>query len=370
MKRFFPLFFLLVLLVILAGANIYLAYRLNWFFGIEKTKILNFVFPALTLFMIFGMMPLSNTTSRFGSIVYISAATIMGMMLYLLLSVLLVDLIGLFTGFTPQYYGIAALAISFLISVYGIFNSWHIRVTQHKFSAKGLTHEVRAIHLSDIHIGHFRGSKFLKKIVKKTNNAKVDVVFITGDLFDGRIRLSGETLEPLTKLKAPVFFIEGNHDRYTGVETIKKLLRQKGIRVLENEMVSWNGIQIVGLNHMRADDKTYNMHAAGNHSTIKGTLEILAPDKNKPSILLHHSPDGIQYASKHGVDLYLAGHTHAGQLFPIKYVAKLIFAYNKGTHHFNGTTLFVSQGTGTFGPPMRVGTNSEIAVITLKPREV
>jgi predicted MPP superfamily phosphohydrolase len=87
----------------------------------------------------------------------------------------------------------------------------------------------------------------------------------------------------------------------------------------------------------------------------------------KPTVLLHHSPDGIQYANQHGVNLYLAGHTHAGQLFPVKYIAHLFFDYNKGLHDFKGTKMFVSQGVGTFGPPMRVGTKSEIVVITLKP---
>ena len=118
---------------------------------------------------------------------------------------------------------------------------------------------------------------------------------------------------------------------------------------------------------MMADSNTYNMHAAGNSSTIKGTLERLQVNKNKPAILLHHSPDGIKYASQYGIDLYLAGHTHAGQLFPIKYIAGLIFEYNKGLHEFNGTKLFVSQGAGTFGPPMRVGTISEMTVIDLVP---
>ena len=109
------------------------------------------------------------------------------------------------------------------------------------------------------------------------------------------------------------------------------------------------------------------MHASANGSTIKSTLENLNIYKNKPSVLLHHSPDGIQYASEHNIDLYLCGHTHAGQLFPIKYLANLIFDYNRGLHHFNGTRIFVSQGAGTFGPPMRVGTKSEITLITLKP---
>jgi predicted MPP superfamily phosphohydrolase len=172
---------------------------------------------------------------------------------------------------------------------------------------------------------------------------------------------------PLTQLKAPVYFVEGNHDRYTGVETIKSLLRELGIHVLENELTNWNELQVIGLNHMRADNETYNMHAAGNHATIKSTLEKLPINPNKPAVLLHHSPDGIKYAAEHGVDLYLAGHTHGGQLFPIKYIADLIFAYNKGLYDFMGTKIFVSQGTGTFGPPMRVGTKSEMAIINLKP---
>ena len=366
MRKFIPWLILITFLGVLTGANVYLAHRFNLYFGIEKTMVLHFIFPALTLFMLFGMMPLSNTTSRLGSYAYISAATITGIMLYLLLSVLAVDIAGFFTDFPPRIYGFTALAITFLISVFGIINSWNIQVTKKEVKIEGLTKTVRAMHLSDIHIGHFRGKKFLQQIVRKTNKAKVDVVFITGDLFDGRIRLSQETLEPLKHLIVPVFFVEGNHDRYTGVETIKKLLRQTGIRVLENEMVNWSDFQIIGLNHMKADSHTYNMHAAGNHSTIKGTLENLAPDKNKPSILLHHSPDGIQYAGKNGIDLYLSGHTHAGQLFPIKYIASMIFDYNKGIHRFNGTTIFVSQGAGTFGPPMRVGTKSEITIVELQ----
>lgn len=368
MRQFLPWLFLILFLGILAGANIYLARRLNWYFSIENTKLLNFVFPVLTLFMVFGMMPLSNTTSSFGSTIYVLAAILMGVLLYLLLSVLLIDAIHLFTKFSPKIYGISALSLTLIISIYGIANSWNIQVTQQEVKMKGLTEEIRAMHLSDIHIGHFRGNNFLEKIVEKTNKENVDVVFITGDLFDGKINLTKEELLPLTKLKAPVYFVEGNHDRYTGIETIKQYLKEINIHVLENEIAILGKLQIIGLNHMRADSETFDMHAAGNHATIKSTLEKLSIDKNKPTILLHHSPDGIKYANQFGVDLYLAGHTHAGQLFPIKYIANLIFDYNKGLHDFKGTKIFVSQGTGTFGPPMRVGTKSEIAVIILKPQ--
>jgi len=367
MRQIIPLLFFIVFIGILISANIYLTRRFNWYFNIENTRMLYAVFPPLTLLMFFGMMPLSNTTNGFGSFIYIISAITMGALLYLLLSVLLVDLIRLFTHLTPKTYGTIALVLTLFVTIGGMLNSWNIQVTNQEIKIKGLKNEIRAMHLSDIHIGHFRGEKFLRKIVDKTNKENVDVVFITGDLFDGRINLTKEDLAPLTQLNAPVYFVDGNHDNYTGVDTIKLLLRNIDVQVLENEVTHFNEIQIIGLNHMAADNKTFSMHANNNGSTIKSTLASLNLFPGKPTVLLHHSPDGIQYANQHGVNLYLAGHTHAGQLFPIKYIAHLLFDYNKGLHNFKGTKIYVSQGAGTFGPPMRVGTKSEIVVITLKP---
>ncbi len=300
---------------------------------------------------------------------YKMAALIMGILLYLFISVIIADLLYVFTYLSLKIYGITALAITFIISVYGIINARIIRTSKRTIGIRGLLQEIKLVHLSDIHLGHFRGENFLQKVVDITNRQNADVVFITGDLFDGRINLMIETIAPLQQLKSPAFFIEGNHDKYSGVEEIKSLVQRTGVRALENKMVNWNGIQIIGLNHMAADSQTYNVHTSGTPCTIESTLSKLSPDKNKPTILLHHSPDGIQYASQHGVDLYLAGHTHAGQLFPINYIAELIFSYNKGLHKFINTTIFVSQGVGTFGPPMRVGTKSEIAVINLIPQK-
>jgi predicted MPP superfamily phosphohydrolase len=367
MKQYIPLIFFTVFIGILIAANIYLARRFNFYFNIENTKLLYFLFPALSFLMFFGMMPLSNATSGLASFIYVLAAITMGVLLYLVLSVISVDVANLFLKLQPRTAGIAVLTITFMISAYAIFNSWNTQITNQEVKVKGLTKEIRAMHLSDIHIGHFRGKNFLKKIVGKTNQQNVDVVFITGDLFDGKINLTRKELQSLTQLKAPIYFVEGNHDRYTDVETIKQYLREIDVHVLENEMTNFGDLQIIGLNHMRADSSTFNMHAAGNHSTVQSTLDKLSPDKNKPSVLLHHSPDGVKYANQHGVDLYLAGHTHAGQLFPIIYIANLIFEYNRGMHDYKGTKMFVSEGAGTFGPPMRLGTKSEITVITLKP---
>lgn len=313
------------------------------------------------------MMPLSNTTSSFGSLIYILAALTMGTFLYLFLSVLLVDIVRIFTNFSPKTYGLATLTLTFLVVVGGILNAWNFRITNQEIKLKGLKSEMRAMHLSDIHIGHFRGEKYMQRLVDKTNKQNVDVVFITGDLFDGRINLTREDLAPLKDLNAPVYFVDGNHDKYTGVKTIKSMLREIDVHVLDNEVTHFSELQIIGLNHMAADNKKFNMHASAKDATIESTLKSLNIFNNKPTVLLHHSPDGIKYANQHGIDLYLAGHTHAGQLFPVKYIAHLLFDYNKGLHNYKDTQIYVSQGVGTFGPPMRVGTISEMALLTLKP---
>ena len=367
MKQFLPLLFLFIFLMILVLCNYYLSKRFGWFFSLERSKTLFTTFVFLSFYMIVGLLVFSNTTSPVTSVLYILAAILMGIFLYLLLSVLLMDIARLFTNFTPRIYGVIAVSLTIVIFLFGLINARNLQITKQEIIIKGLSADVKAMHLTDLHVGHFRGKKYLRRIVDKTNEQEVDVVFITGDLFDGRINLSQETLSPLLNLEAPVFFVEGNHDGYTGVKAIKNLLRGLEVNVLENEVLIWNEIQIVGLNHMIADNNSYNIHAALHGSTIEKTLENLPIDENKPSILLHHSPDGIEYANKHEIDLYLAGHTHAGQLFPIKYIANFIFKYNKGLFDYNGTKLYVSQGSGTFGPPMRVGTISEMALIHLKP---
>ena len=361
--------FLLLFLGILVGANIYLSQRIAWYFGVNRTWVLNIVFGVMTLYMFFGLIPFANATNTVGLLIYSGAAITMGVLLYLLLSVAVVDVMRLFSALTPQTYGMIALSLTLLVTAYGAWNASQLKVTSLEIPVKDLQKTTKVMHWSDIHLGHFRGKAHLDKIVDATNQQDIEAVFLTGDLFDGRIQLKEETLEPLKRLDVPVYFVEGNHDGYTGPDTIKQMLRKAGVIVLENEVAHFKELQIIGLNHLLADEGKVNMHATGKGPTIKSVMESMPLNDKKPSVLLHHSPDGIQYAEKRGIDLYLSGHTHAGQIFPITLVAGLIFDYNKGLHHFKNTRIFVSQGAGTFGPPMRVGTKSEITVVTLKPLE-
>jgi len=369
MKQFIPLLFLAFFLAFLAGANIYLARRFSVYFDLQNTRPLYFGFGFLTVFMIAGIAFFTNAEGSLVNLAYCTASIIMGFLLYLLLSVVATDLLRLIVKTKPQYYGIAALSLAVLISGAGIWNAMHKRVRQVDLTIHSLNREITAVQLSDIHIGHFWGAKSLQKIVDQTNALSPDLVFITGDLFDGRIRLNTSSVEPLKQMNAPIYFVEGNHDGYSGAAEIKKMLREIGVHVLENEVAHFDELQIIGLDHMRADNGTKNSHAPKQKSTIQSTLNRLNIAANQPTILLHHSPDGIEYANQHGIDLYLAGHTHNGQLFPFNFVVKMVYKYNKGLHNYKGTNIYVSQGTGTFGPPMRVGTISEITQFNLKPHQ-
>lgn len=369
MRQFIPIIFLVVFLGILAGANIYLSKRFAFYFDVRSTRYLYITFGFLTVFMIAGIIGFTNSQGFFANMMYVAASIIMGFLLYLLLSVAVVDLISLFVKSVPRLLGIAAVSLAVFITTAGIINAQYRRISEVDIPIKGLDREISIVHLSDIHIGHFWGPKTLQKIVTKTNALHPDVVFITGDLFDGKIRLNSNSLEPLKQLNAPVYFVEGNHDGYSGAEEVKQNLREIGVSVLENEVTHFNQIQIIGLNHMRADDGDPGMHGTGKKPSMRSVLDQLNIFPGKPTVLLHHSPDGMEYANQHDIDLYLAGHTHNGQLFPFNFVAGMVYKYNKGLHNYKGTRIYTSQGVGTFGPPMRVGTKSEIVFLKLKPVE-
>ncbi|MCY1720647.1 metallophosphoesterase [Prolixibacteraceae bacterium Z1-6] len=367
MRQFIPIFILILFLGILASANIYLTKRFSWYFEIRNSRYIYITFGFLTVFMLAGIIVFTNAQSQFANLVYSAAAITMGFLLYLVLSVACVDLIRLTVKLKPFTFGILALSLAVLVSGYGVWNAIYKRVREVDITLTGLKHEIRAVQLSDIHIGHFWGPKTLQNIVEKTNALHPDVVFITGDLFDGKIRLNSASLTPLQQINAPVYFVEGNHDGYSGAKEIKKMLREIGINVLENEVTHFSEIQIIGLNHMRAGNSPRGTHRTSTKPTIQNTLEDLNIFSGQPTVLLHHSPDGIEHANKHRVDLYLAGHTHSGQIFPFNFIVPLFYKYNKGLYTWKGTQIYVSQGTGAFGPPMRVGTISEITLLNLKP---
>jgi predicted MPP superfamily phosphohydrolase len=367
MRNLVLLLFLIAFLGLVAGVNIYISRRFSYYFGIAQIRRIYAVSGLLTVFMLGAIRMFTNSVNPFGHAMYMAASVLVGFALYLMMSFILIDLIHLFVKVKPVLLGISAVALAAIVFSYGIWHAYNPRITTIEIPIKGITKEIRALHISDIHLGHFRGEKYMRKIVEATRGLGIDIVFMTGDLFDGKIRPQEEAISPLEQLGVPVYFVEGNHDGYAGPETIKQKLRKRGMIVLENEVVYWGEWQIIGLDYMEADSPSHDRKALREGSAIRDILPALGIDPAKPSILLHHSPIGIEYTSQHGIDLYLAGHTHAGQLFPVTFLAKFMYPYYKGLYEYGKTRIYVSQGAGTFGPPLRVGTRNELAVIILKP---
>jgi predicted MPP superfamily phosphohydrolase len=155
-------------------------------------------------------------------------------------------------------------------------------------------------------------------------------------------------------LKAKTFFVTGNHESYLGIDNVEKVLSSTNVDFLEDRMAEYKGLQIIGMNF----GESFN----------GPDLSKVKFDSSKPSVLLYHSPSGVEESSKAGISLQLSGHTHAGQIDPFNLILKLFYPAISGLHKFGNMYLYISPGTGTWGPPIRVGSLNEITVLNLIPK--
>jgi predicted MPP superfamily phosphohydrolase len=221
----------------------------------------------------------------------------------------------------------------------------------------------RIVQISDIHVGPTIKRAYLAAIVERVNQLKPDVIAVTGDLVDGSVARLSQHTEPLSELSARYgsYFVTGNHEYYSGaVEWIAEVTRL-GLRVLQNEHVvlSHNGAALIlaGVNDYSAPKP------AGTSSAAELAL---AGAPAGPRVLLAHQPRSAAAASKAGFDLQLSGHTHGGQFLPWNLLVPLQQPFVSGLHRLGKLLVYVSRGTGYWGPPNRFGAPSEITLLTLE----
>ncbi len=293
----------------------------------------------------------SNTLTR---IFYTAASAWMGISFYLLTFLVIYWIISLVIKIPGEIAGIIIIGLTTILSAYSITNSFYLNVNKVDIPLKNLKKDMNVVQLSDIHIGSIRNSSYLERIVQRTNELDPEIVFITGDMVDGSARLHTHTFNAINKLKAPTYFITGNHETYEGLDEVFRVLRNTEMTIIRDQMVECNGIQIIGVE--------YSFEP--NH--MENVVSKLKIDPEKPSIMLYHLPRELETVAGAGIGLQLSGHTHAGQMFPFNYLVRLMFKYMRGLYKYNETYLYVSPGTGTWGPPMRLGSRCEITLITLK----
>jgi len=292
--------------------------------------------------------------------------TWLGAILYLTSFMVIFEIVNLIHKLPTPITGWTIVSLTAAISLYSLFNASFFKVSGITIPIKNLKNEVKIVQISDVHLGIARGQSYLAKIVKAANELEPNFVVITGDIADSRAALDRDMFAPLKELKYPAFFVYGNHDAPVGLDEVIKKMREKNITVMQNDVLVINGIKLVGINYMKADDSEYDPHQVTD-KTIKEILPTLDLSGDDPVVVLHHGPWGVEYMNEHGVDLVIAGHTHGGQIFPATLMAKMRFPYNRGLADYKGTHIYVSQGAGTFLARMRLGTSNEINLITLVP---
>jgi len=253
----------------------------------------------------------------------------------------------------------ALFGLAFCFAVYSVFHAARTRVRRVAIQLPNLPASWRgrtAALVSDLHLGHIRNRRFLRRIVAMLARLRPDIVFIPGDLFDGTEIDAERLAEPWAAFSAPLgaFFVTGNHEQFSSPAKYLDVVKRAGIHVLDNEKIILDGLQIVGV-HYR--DST-------SAERCRSILNNVALDPAVASILLIHMPDRMSVAAEEGISLQLSGHTHRGQFFPFTLMVSRIYGrYAYGLNRLGNLLIYTTSGAGTWGPPMRLGTTPEIVLI-------
>jgi predicted MPP superfamily phosphohydrolase len=213
--------------------------------------------------------------------------------------------------------------------------------------------------VSDIHLGPLLGRSHTRRVVDTINGVGADLVAVVGDLVDGTVAELGEAAEPLADLRARFgsFFVTGNHEYFSGYAEWIAEVDSLGLKVLENQRVEIEGLDLAGVNDITGEDYE---HAPDFGKALGGR------DPARPVVLLAHQPVQAAEAAKHGVDLQLSGHTHGGQIQPFGALVRLEQPVVSGLGEVDGTKVYVTNGAGFWGPPVRVGAPPQISVVELR----
>lgn len=364
-KRFIT--FVAVIQAILFLAHFFL-YE-TWTFSAESPNILSSLgFKLLVGVLSVSFVAASILAMRYTNAIvrafYRASAVWMGLLSFLLFGAIAawtIFGIGTLAGFTLNFHRIVEIlsGIALVLGIGSVFNANWTRITRATVQLVNLPSEWRgrrAALISDLHLGPVRNGSFLRRMVAKILELEPDAIFIAGDLFDGTAIDAHRATEPLKQLAAPhgVYFVAGNHEQFGSDAKYVNAVADAGIRVLTNEKVDVDGLQIVGVPYNNAVQR-------GRFASV---LHEIGLDRDRASILLTHAPDHPEVAEAAGISLQLSGHTHLGQFIPWSWMARRMYRqFVYGLSRIGNMQVFTSSGAGTWGPPLRLGSNPEIVML-------
>lgn len=300
------------------------------------------------------------------------AHIILGITIYLVMLYLATDLIRLIFKalgkpfITNTLQGVIITSLTMIIFIYGYINSHYTHITEYNIALdKPLNKPLKIVALADLHIGADMSQRRLFKEVEIINNQKPDIIMISGDVIDHDVKdIQAGHLEAFNQLKAPlgVYAVYGNHEYYSGTfDEVMDIFNKAGFKTLVDNAtyIDEYGFYILGRDSLR--------HTNSDGSERKSISELapLIEDKSKPIIILDHVPKGLVDGKSINADIQFSGHTHDGQFFPMNLIVRAINVLSHGIIIDNGFYYIVTSGLGLWGPPMRVGTQSEIMVLNV-----
>ncbi|MGI9286887.1 MAG: metallophosphoesterase [Pseudomonadales bacterium] len=326
--------------------------RLCGWFGLGFWPTL-LVFLPLFFSQIFSRVVLRNPKQRWAKWLRSAADIWLGISPVVLCLMLLVELPVLFGWLQPMMAAWLVFGTAVVLTVYSIANALSPAIVTVQLPSDKLQRPLRFAQISDVHIGS-RSQHFLEHVIDKVNALEPDFLCITGDFIDAH-GIDENQLGALRRVTGPTYFSIGNHEKYEDLEDIVQRLCNLGVNVLRNATLHEDHLQVIGIDDM--DD----------HLQVERELAKIEIHDHKYVLLLYHRPRGHEAAARAGVDLMLSGHTHNGQIVPFNLVVNRVFEKAKGLFQHGKSHLYVSSGTGTWGPTMRLGTRSEITLFEISP---
>jgi len=366
----------IILFIAIVQGILFLAHALvfetvNYFWGKPRIPHLLEFFILASISFVPASLLVWRYTHLFAWVFYRLAAIWLGLLSFFFWASVLcwglyaaVQLYALF-GSAPRVgdYGHGLLLAIFTVAAgaaaVALVNATRLRVTEISVTLRGLPDLWKsrtAVLVGDLHLGPVRGFYFVQRIVRLAARLNPDTVFLTGDFYDGTA-VDEVRMASAWKEFAPncgIYYVTGNHEEFSDRTNYLNAIEGAGIRVLRNEKVVVDGLQIAGVLYGEGHER----------EAFRRALQRMNLDPTRPAILLSHVPQFYDVAEEAGISLKLSGHTHNGQVIPWNWVARRVhgkFVY--GLNKFKSMLVYTTSGAGTWGPPMRLATRAEVVLV-------
>ena len=377
--------FLTIVLCVYAVGNTYLFVR-GWqsleILGRQRTWFAALFWMVVLLYIVFPLLSMKGISGGWFDAFFVAGSNWIAIMLYGFLILLAIDLlriVGWAANINPEFiyrnylltkvimFGAVCLVITGILAVGNHrANRPHVTLMNITINKQaGQLTGLRVAMVSDIHLGHINGRKFLARIVDVINEQQPDLVLLAGDTFDMSPQAvikqnAGVEFERLHS-KYGTYAISGNHEyiatreNRNAIHTILAYMESHGVQPLQDAVV------LIDSSFYVAGRKD---RSAGARKTVSELLNNI--DRRLPIIMADHQPYHLNEAEQAGVDLQLSGHTHHGQMWPLNYITRKLYEQDFGFLQKGQSNFYVSCGVGTWGPPVRTAGYSEVVVIDLK----